>query len=242
MSSVLCYDIHICDLVFLVTLSKRMMKRQYVIKTKTIVSVLTFLRSSQGIVGWGGGGRQMDGGTDKWDRGQVFLIASLLFVLGFLIQLCVDFCDLFVFVLLIASLFFVPGFLIQLRLDFFDIVQSICICASNCLPLVCAWISYQTLFGFLLFRPLVWFRVWVEVRQDFEAGVWLVFWLFCRWYFVEVMKLNLSQSYVWSIFCILSLVEMLMFGWDFELRERVKKNGLFLGKSPKLWVGGGQES
>ena len=53
MSSVLCYDIHICDLVFLVTLSKRMTKRQYVIKTKTIVSVLTFLRSSQGIVGWG---------------------------------------------------------------------------------------------------------------------------------------------------------------------------------------------
>ena len=65
MSSVLCYDIHICDLVFLVTLSKRMTKRQYVIKTKTIVSVLTFLRSSQGIVGWGAGGRQMDGGTDK---------------------------------------------------------------------------------------------------------------------------------------------------------------------------------
>ena len=65
MSSVLCYDIHICDLVFLVTLSKRMTKRQYVIKTKTIVSVLTFLRSSQGIVEWGGGGRQMDGGTDK---------------------------------------------------------------------------------------------------------------------------------------------------------------------------------
>ena len=101
-------------------------------QNKTIVSVLTFLRSSLGYVGWGGGGRQMDGGTDKWDRGQVFLIASLLFVLGFLIQLCVDFCDLFVFVLLIASLFFVPGFLIQLRLDFFDIVQSICICASNC--------------------------------------------------------------------------------------------------------------
>ena len=149
MSSVLCYDIHICDLVFLVTLSKRMTKRQYVIKTKTIVSVLTFLRSSQGIVGWGGGGRQMDGGTDKWDRGQVFLIASLLFVLGFLMQLCVDFFDLFVFVFLIASLFFVPGFLIQLRLDFFDIVQSICICASNCLPLVCAWISYQTLFEYL---------------------------------------------------------------------------------------------
>ena len=65
MSSVFCYDIHICDLVFLVTLSKRMTKRQYVTKTKTIVSVLTFLRSSQGIVGWGGGGRQMDGGTDK---------------------------------------------------------------------------------------------------------------------------------------------------------------------------------
>ena len=53
MSSVFCYDIHICDLVFLVTLSKRMTKRQYVIKTKTIVSVLTFLGSSQGIVGWG---------------------------------------------------------------------------------------------------------------------------------------------------------------------------------------------
>ena len=57
--------IYVCDLVFLVTLSKRMMKRQYVIKTKKIVSVLTFLRSSQGIVGWGCGGRQMDGGTDK---------------------------------------------------------------------------------------------------------------------------------------------------------------------------------
>ena len=26
------------------------------------------------------------------------------------------------------------------------------------------------------------------------------------------------------------------------LREGVKKNRLFLGKSPKLWVGGGQES
>ena len=91
-------------------------------QNKKIVSVLTFLRSSQGIVGWGAGGRQMDGGTDKWDRGQVFLIASLLFVLGFLMQLCVDFFDLFVFVFLIASLFFVPGFLIQLRLDFFDIV------------------------------------------------------------------------------------------------------------------------
>ena len=26
------------------------------------------------------------------------------------------------------------------------------------------------------------------------------------------------------------------------LREGIKKNRLFLGKSPKLWVGGGQES
>ena len=34
-------------------------------QNKTIVSGLTFLRSSQRIVGWGGGGRQMDGGTDK---------------------------------------------------------------------------------------------------------------------------------------------------------------------------------
>ena len=27
-----------------------------------------------------------------------------------------------------------------------------------------------------------------------------------------------------------------------KIREGVKKNRLFLGKSPKLWVGGGQES
>ena len=28
----------------------------------------------------------------------------------------------------------------------------------------------------------------------------------------------------------------------FSIREGVKKNRFFLGKSPKLWVGGGQES
>ena len=28
----------------------------------------------------------------------------------------------------------------------------------------------------------------------------------------------------------------------YEVREGIKKNRLFLGKSPKLWVGGGQES
>ena len=27
-----------------------------------------------------------------------------------------------------------------------------------------------------------------------------------------------------------------------RIREGIKKNQLFLGKSPKLWVGGGQES
>ena len=31
-------------------------------------------------------------------------------------------------------------------------------------------------------------------------------------------------------------------GYPKSVREGVKKNQLFLGKSPKLWVGGGQES
>ena len=29
---------------------------------------------------------------------------------------------------------------------------------------------------------------------------------------------------------------------EIQIREGIKKNLLFLGKSPKLWVGGGQES
>ena len=44
--------------------------------------------------------------------------------------------------------------------------------------------------------------------------------LFCRWYFVEVLKLDLgwnTEAWFWSIFWILSLAELLMFGWDFEV-------------------------
>ena len=49
-------------------------------------------------------------------------------------------------------------------------------------------------------------RFWVEVRQDFEVGLWLPF---CRWYFVEVMKFYVgrnTEARFWSIFWIVSLV------------------------------------
>ena len=70
------------------------------------------------------------------------------------------------------------------------------------------------------------FRLWAEglikilklnFRQDLRAGLWLIF---CRWFFVEVIWswimvkiLKLALVNIWS----LSLVQMLMFDWDFEV-------------------------
>ena len=38
------------------------------------------------------------------------------------------------------------------------------------------------------------------------------------------------------------LLGVILISQRLSFREGVKKNRLFLGKSPKLWVGGGQES
>ena len=63
------------------------------------------------------------------------------------------------------------------------------------------------------------FRLWAQglakilklkLRQDFEAEVYSVF---CCWCLVEVKILTLGLVMILS----LSLVQMLMFGWDFEV-------------------------
>ena len=64
------------------------------------------------------------------------------------------------------------------------------------------------------------FRLWdLRFRQDFEAEVWS---LFCCWCLVVAMKFILGRdsAFVWSRFLSLSFVEMVMFGWDFEVCAR----------------------
>ena len=69
--------------------------------------------------------------------------------------LCLDFLCNCVWISLIYLYLCFSLLLSFLCLDFLSnfvwisLILSICICASNCLPLVCAWISYQTLFGLI---------------------------------------------------------------------------------------------
>ena len=51
-----------------------------------------------------------------------------------------------------------------------------------------------------------------------------------------------DDDVAWAMISILILILIMVMIMMVMIREGVKKNRLFLGKSPKLWVGGGQES